>query len=62
MKKRSTLRLCAAFFICVGISQAAASEVNVYSARKEALIKPLLDNFGQQTGVEVNLVTAKADP
>jgi len=39
----------------------AASEVNVYSARKEALIKPLLDRFSQETGVTVNLVTADGD-
>ncbi len=41
-------------------SQAMAAEVNLYSARKEALIKQLLDDFTQQTGIEVNLVTAKA--
>lgn len=39
----------------------AAGEVNVYSARKEALIKPLLDKFEEQTGVTVNLITGKAD-
>ena len=39
----------------------ATSEVNVYSARKEALIKPLLDRFSQETGISVNLVTGKAD-
>jgi iron(III) transport system substrate-binding protein len=33
----------------------------LYSARKEALIKPLLDKFTQQTGISVNLVTGKAD-
>ncbi len=38
-----------------------ADEVNVYSARKENLIKPLLDRFTEQTGVTVNLVTAQAD-
>lgn len=36
-------------------------EVNLYSARKEALIKPLLDDFTTQTGITVNLVTGKAD-
>lgn len=36
-------------------------EVNVYSARKEALIKPLLDRFTKHTGVKVNLVTSKGD-
>ncbi len=38
-----------------------AAEVNIYSARKEALIKPLLDKYTEQTGVEINLVTGKAD-
>ncbi len=38
----------------------AAEEVNVYSARKEALIKPLLERFTQQTGIKVNLLTGKA--
>lgn len=40
---------------------AAGPEVNVYSARKEALIKPLLDRFSSETGIRVNLVTGKAD-
>tara|TARA_R110002050_G_scaffold38476_5_gene95007 strand:+ start:1602 stop:2612 length:1011 start_codon:yes stop_codon:yes gene_type:complete len=35
--------------------------VNVYSARKEALIKPLFDRFTEETGITVNLVTGKAD-
>ncbi|RDH88956.1 MAG: Fe(3+) ABC transporter substrate-binding protein [endosymbiont of Seepiophila jonesi] len=39
----------------------AAEEVNLYSARKEALIKPLLDRFSAQTDIQVNLVTGKAD-
>ncbi len=38
-----------------------ATEVNIYSARKEALIKPLLDQFTVETGVKVNLVTGNAD-
>ncbi len=38
-----------------------ASEVNLYSARQEALIKPLLDKFTGETGIRVNLVTGKAD-
>ncbi|MCW8943402.1 MAG: Fe(3+) ABC transporter substrate-binding protein [Sedimenticola sp.] len=42
-------------------ANAMASEVNVYSARKEALIKPLLDQFTQESGIKVNLVTGKAD-
>jgi len=39
----------------------AAEEVNLYSARKEKLIKPLLDRFTEETGVSVNLITSKAD-
>ena len=35
-----------------------AAEVNIYSARKEALIKPLLENFSKKTGIEVNLITS----
>lgn len=38
-----------------------SAEVNVYSARKEALIKPILDDFEQSTGIKVNLVTGGAD-
>ncbi len=35
--------------------------VNVYSARKEALILPLLERFSDETGIKVNLTTGKAD-
>ena len=38
-----------------------AAEVNVYSARKEALILPLLKKFEAKTGIGFNLITAKAD-
>ena len=38
-----------------------AAEVNVYSARKENLIKPLLDKFSAETGIKTNLITARAD-
>ncbi|WP_439849165.1 Fe(3+) ABC transporter substrate-binding protein [Thioalkalicoccus limnaeus] len=38
----------------------ADDELNLYSARKEELIKPLLDRFTEQTGIKVNLVTADA--
>jgi iron(III) transport system substrate-binding protein len=37
------------------------SEVNLYSARQEALIKPLLEKFTEETGIRVNLVTGQAD-
>ena len=43
------------------VTDASAAEVNIYSARKEVLIKPLLDAFTAATGIAVNLVTGKAD-
>ena len=42
-------------------ANAAAEEVNVYSARKAQLIAPLLEDFSAQTGIQVNLITGKAD-
>lgn len=39
----------------------AQGEVNLYSARQEVLIKPLLDQFSSKTGIKVNLVAGKAD-
>ncbi len=62
MLKYLPLILLSTLFSAIGSSISYASgEVNVYSARKEALIKPLLDNFSNDTGVKVNLVTGKAD-
>lgn len=59
------LRLALAGVVLAGALQVgavqAADEVNVYSARQEALIKPLLDRFTEQTGIEVNLLTGRAD-
>ena len=49
------------FFLTLTLQAGQAEEVNVYSGRKEALIKPLLDEFTEQTGTRVNLVTGKAD-
>ena len=48
-------------FVILFQQQLNAAAVNIYSARKEALIKPLLDQFTKETGIEVNLVTGKAD-
>ena len=38
-----------------------AQEVNIYSAREENLIKPILDRFSAETGIQVNLITGGAD-
>lgn len=52
-------------FILLGCSlfptSALANEVNIYSGRQEALIKPLLDDFTKDTGIKVNLITGKGD-
>jgi iron(III) transport system substrate-binding protein len=52
-----------ALLISMGMLQspAVADEVNVYSARQEALILPLLKKFREETGIGFNLITAKAD-
>lgn len=46
---------------CVLAPALACAEVNIYSARQEPLIKPLLDRFSARHGVQVRLVTGKAD-
>jgi iron(III) transport system substrate-binding protein len=43
------------------ISAAHSAEVNIYSARQEELIKPLLDKFSKDSGIKVNLITGKPD-
>ncbi len=56
-----TMRYWLTLVIFVMSIEAIAGEVNVYSGRKEKLIKPLLDRFTAETGIKTNLVTAKAD-
>ena len=52
----------AIFLVAISISAGSfAAEVNIYSARKENLIKPLLDRFSAETGIKINLITASAD-
>lgn len=55
--------LISGFLACLafgGTTLNAAEQVNVYSARKEVLIAPLLERFTQATGIEVNLLSADA--
>ncbi len=57
-----TLTAIASLLLAAGVSAFAdEKEVNLYSARKENLIKPLLEKFTDETGVKVNLVTNGAD-
>lgn len=58
---RLILSLTAATLLLTPLLASASGEVNLYSARKEQLIKPLLDRFTEETGINVNLVTGKAD-
>lgn len=54
-------RLIVAVFVGAITMPSFAAEVNVYSARQDALIAPLLEQFEQATGIEVNLITGKAE-
>ena len=60
MRHRFTLVLALLATLVPAVAGAAGS-VNLYSARQEALIKPLLERFTERTGIEVNLVTGSAD-
>ncbi|HEX5677492.1 MAG TPA: Fe(3+) ABC transporter substrate-binding protein [Alcanivorax sp.] len=60
MRRLSVLFPLLAALVVTGCSSQ-SEEVNVYSARKEALIKPLLDRFTSETGITVNLITGSAD-
>ena len=53
--------LAVSFAVALPMSASAQEELNVYSARKAQLIEPLLQDFTKQTGIEVNLITSKAD-
>jgi iron(III) transport system substrate-binding protein len=48
-------------FLLLASSVLAQGVVNVYSARQEALIKPLFDEFTKETGIKVNILSAKAE-
>ena len=62
MRMKSTILVIAALSSSLfSTASAFANEVNIYSARQEELIKPLLDNFSRDTGIKVNLITGKPD-
>jgi iron(III) transport system substrate-binding protein len=56
-----SLRIGVALSLALAWQGAIASEVNLYTGRQEALIKPLLDQFTAETGIKVNLVTGRDD-
>ena len=57
----SVIRISAAVLFSISACAVSAAEVNVYTARKDHLIKPILDKFTQQTGIKVNLLSAGED-
>ncbi len=59
--KFSALSLLLALVVMVPPAAANGDVVNIYSARKEALILPLLERFKAETGTDFKLVTGKAD-
>ncbi|HCD14788.1 Fe(3+) ABC transporter substrate-binding protein [Shewanella sp.] len=60
MSYKTGLLLCSALAASsLTLPVAAADEVTVYSYRQEFLVKPILDDFSQATGVKVNFVFAK---
>ena len=58
MKKIIIIALVSLITAC---NQGASNEINLYSARKEALMQPLLDAFTKQTDITVNIISSKAD-
>lgn len=60
-ERHKMVRKLSAIFLAMCSTQVLAAEVNIYSARQENLIKPILDIFTERTGVTVNLVTGSAD-
>lgn len=45
----------------IAACQPEQNTVNLYSARKEVLIKPLLQAFTAETGIQINIISSKAD-
>jgi iron(III) transport system substrate-binding protein len=59
---RSMRYVLSLMILLLAVSPALAKgDVNIYSARQEVLIKPLLDQFTAKTGIKVNLVAGNAD-
>lgn len=56
-----SVKLFVTCLLCIIFTNAYPAEVNIYSERKEELIKPLLDQFTAETGIKVNIITGKGD-
>ncbi len=62
MRKKVLTVLFTLVLVFQAVSVLYASEVVVYSARKEHLIKPLFDAYTKETGVKIRYLTDKAGP
>ncbi len=60
-RRVTTMAAALAAIVIMGAIEVAAGQVNIYSYRKEALIKPQLEAFRRATGIRYNLVTGQAD-
>ena len=61
MKKKLIYLLVIGFLTSPNLPCANEKFVNIYSARKEVLILPLLKKFKKKTGINFRLITGKAD-
>lgn len=62
MKKYLVSIVLTVVFAVIAAVQSYASEVVVYSARKDHLIRPLFEAYKKETGVDVKYITGKAAP
>ena len=51
--------VCGALLAPGALSADDGKTVNIYSARKEALILPILERFHEETGIEFHLMTGR---
>ena len=49
------------FFLFFSTSLFSKEELNLYSARQEVLMRPLIDMFEKDTKIKVNIIAAKAN-
>ena len=60
MLKRTLLTIMGLFVFFSSLPHALATELVVYSARKEHLVKALFDDYEKETGVKIKYLTGKA--
>ena len=48
-------------FLLCSFNLFSQEHINLYSARQEVLLKPLIKNFEKKTNIKVNIIAAKAN-